>query len=162
MHNYYSVAFFVWSGFMFTLGIAVGQLLSVKRKAGRVTIGIEPGVSDRWEAIKSMAWVMAIVMFGSVLYYSLSFTYEQRKCNAEVLQALKLRSVIASSDRALSDARDKALQDLVSQLLTITPGNGRGMPLLQEYNDKITKINQQAAANDKQRQDNPLPNCTKG
>ncbi len=162
MHNYYSVAFFVWSGFMFAAGMSVGQLLTIKRRAGRVSIGIEPVVSERWEAIKTMAWVMAVVMFISVMYYSLSFTYEQRQCDQEIIARLKLRAIIADSDRSLVDARDKALTDMVTQLLTIKPGGGQGFDILRKYQTAIDKINMQAEANDKQRKDNPLPNCTRG
>lgn len=163
MHNnYYTVALFVWSGLMFAAGMGVGQLLCVKRRHGKATIGIEPVVSERWEAIKTMAWVMAIVMFVSVMFYSLQFTYEQRECNYDFYDRLDYRTGIATSDRALSDRRDAALAKMVNDLLVIPPGTqGGARVVLNEYQDTIEAINAQAAQNEKQRRENPLPTCAR-
>ena len=161
MHNYYTVAFFTWSGVVFALGMGVGQLLCVKRRHGKTTIGIEPVVSERWEAIKTMAWVMAVVMFISVMYYTLAFTYEQRQCNVEMVERLQVRTEVATSDRDLSDRRDAAIYTMVQSLLTIKAGSGQGFDILRDYQTKIDEINRQADENNQKRSDNPLPNCAR-
>lgn len=163
MHSYYSAGMIAWSGVMFALGLGVGQLLCVKHRHGKATIGIEPVVSERWEAIKTMAWVMAIVMFVSVMYYLLLFTYNQRECNADFYDRLRARTEVATSDRTLGDQRDEALVQMVKDLLAIPPGTqGAARPILEDYQAKIDEINRKAAENEKQRQDNPYPNCARG
>lgn len=161
MHNnYYTAAFFVWSGLMFAVGMGVGQLLCVKRRHGKSLIGIEPVISERWEALKTVAWVMAMVMFASVIYYSLAFTTTQRECNNDLYQRLDYRAQIATSDRALSDQRDTAVVTMVKELLALQPGSSdSARKILEEYQAGIDEINRKFAENEKQRQDNQLPDC---
>lgn len=164
MGDYYTVGFFVWSGLVFALGYGTGQLFAFQRKrpgGQSVRLVLNPAVEQRWEAIKGMAAVMAGVMFVSVMYYALDFTWDQRQCNARLVDTQNYRADLANSDRALGDAKDAALLAMVRELLDpTTPGTGRDA--LSRYEERVVVIDAARSDNDEERRKNPLKSCDGG
>lgn len=158
MNDYYGVAFFVWSGLVFALGFGAGRMFRFQRQSDRkVSIVLEPEIEERWDAVKTMAFVLGVVMFASVMVYTVSFTYDQRQCNYDFYDRLQERADIATSDRRLLDQRDEATFNMVHDILAAPPGTGR--EVLNTFLIERERIDTAAAENEKKRTETPLPDC---
>ncbi|MFB3306892.1 hypothetical protein, partial [Pseudomonas sp. AMR01] len=124
-----------------------------------VRIILDPAVEERWDAIKTMCAIMAAVMFVSIMYYSLDFTWDQRRCNTRVVDTQNYRAELANADRALNDSRDDAVLVMVRELLNPTPEGGGSRAALERYETRIELINQARDKNEDERRKNPLPRC---
>lgn len=144
MGDYYGVGFFVWSAVMLSAGFAAGTLFRFQReKGGRVKLVLDPEIEARWDAVKVIAATLGVVMFASVIFYNVEFTWQQRACNARLVDQQNYRA-------RLADAKDAAMLLLVQELLTGPPGGAR--EALERYEDTSLALNNE-------RRSNPLEQC---
>lgn len=145
MGDYYGVGFFVWSAVMLSAGFAAGTLFRFQReKGGRVKLVLDPEIEARWDAVKVIAATLGVVMFASVIFYNIEFTWEQRACNTRLVDRQNYRAQLA-------DEKDAATLGMVQELLAAQePGSAR--PALERYERTVTALNNE-------RRENPLEQC---
>lgn len=152
----------VFSGFSFALGMAVGQFVSFRRKAGKKIV-VEIEAREVWERIiKEVAWIVVIVVFLASIAQSVIFTYDQRTCNQQVVETLKFRATVAAEIGVINDQRDHALREFLDTVLTSgqTPDPQKtARDAFAKHAEVTAQLNQDAAAKNKLRDEATFPDC---
>lgn len=151
---------FVFSGLAFAIGMGVGQVIAVRRAADHhLTLGFEP---MKVQVLRQIAWIVVVVMFFASVLQLVTFTYEQRQCNRDLLDTIRIRGEITEATKNLNDDRNQALSDLVQDLIAAQGHPDaweRVQAALADYRDTNEQLNKASDAQDRVRRDNPYPRC---
>jgi hypothetical protein len=154
----------IFCGLAFALGMGFGQFWTARRHGKKVRLELE--ARDIWtDVVTQVAWIIVIVVFIASVLQSVLFTYDQRKCNVEMVETIKYRAELSLYDSKLNDARAEALKKLVDSVIAstaITSEYERGQfvrSTFEEYQRVINELNAAKVENEKKRAERPYPEC---
>lgn len=153
-----------WCSLAFVLGYGIASFYHFTQEPdGKIHMAVEH--NKKWVAFKRITYMLAIVMVLGTAVQLFTFTYDQRECNAEVVATLKYRGDLAESDAQLNDQRAAALKELFDTFVMSTQSSSQeeatavNIAAFNKYQQKITDLNAEKAANARLREERPYPEC---
>lgn len=143
----------------FVAGFAAGQLIDFRRDKTdkrRVHIAVDPHPLDKY--LRLLLIVLFLLGVGALV----SFTVDQRGCNAEFQRTIRERADVSVQDTAARVDNEEAVRNMVLAFLNIAPGpdaREQSRKVLETFDaNYMANVRKQQEAAQK-RADNPYPHC---